>query len=210
MILELITKDRLFKAMNSYYYKFFKHKIDFIASLIAIILLMPLLLIIVIVIKLDSKGSIFYIKKRLGKNEEVFEFYKFRTMTDIDRDQYVQIFQGDSQITRVGGFLRRTKFDELPQLFNVIKGDLSIVGPRPCLPNMKDKFGSNKNFRFKVKPGLTSLAAIKGSIYLTWEEKGNWDMEYVKNLSFLTDIKIIFNTIRVVLLGEKKLFENKI
>ncbi|WBX76159.1 sugar transferase [Tenacibaculum ovolyticum] len=189
-------------------YSFFlKRVFDILLALIALIFLFPILLLVSVFIKMDTKGSFFYIKERVGKNEKLFKFYKFRTMTDRDRSQYKQVFEGDSEITKVGSVLRRTKIDELPQLLNVLKGDMSIIGPRPCLPNMKERFGVDWKDRFGVKPGLSSLAAVKGSIYLSFEEKGYWDKYYVDNLSFFMDIKIILKTIRIVLMGEKKLFK---
>ncbi len=189
------------------YKNFLKYVLDFVISLVVLIIILPLLVVIAIAIKLDSKGTVFYVKERLGKDEKPFLFYKFRTMTNVDRNQYEQVFEGNSEITRVGSILRRTKMDELPQLFNVLKGDMSIVGPRPCLPKIKEKFGEHWKERFKIKPGLTSLAATKGSIYLTFEDKGYWDMVYVKQRSFFMDIDIIFKTVKIVLFGEKKLFK---
>lgn len=192
------------------YSLFFKRIIDVLLVLIALIFLFPVLLLVAIFIKIDTKGSIFYIKERVGKDQKLFKFYKFRTMIDKERSQYKQVFEGDSEITKVGSVLRRTKIDELPQLLNVLIGDMSIVGPRPCLPMMKHRFGENWEKRFKEKPGLSSLAAVKGSIYLTFEEKGYWDKYYVDNLSFFLDVKIILKTIRIVLIGEKKLFNNQV
>ena len=135
--------------------------------------------------------------------------FKFRTMTHENHNLNIQVFAGDDRITRVGAILRRLKLDELPQLMNVLKGDMSIIGPRPCLPKIKEKFGKYANERFKVRPGLTSLAAIKGSIYLTWEEKGFFDVYYVNNLSFLLDFKIILQTMKVLIVGERRLFKGK-
>ncbi|MFT7900745.1 sugar transferase [Tenacibaculum ascidiaceicola] len=192
------------------YSLFFKRILDVLLALIALIFLFPVLLLVAIFIKIDTKGSIFYIKERVGKDQKLFKFYKFRTMIDKERSQYKQVFEGDSEITKVGSVLRRTKIDELPQLLNVLIGDMSIVGPRPCLPKMKHRFGENWEKRFKEKPGLSSLAAVKGSIYLTFEEKGYWDKYYVDNLSFFLDVKIILKTIRIVLIGEKTLFNNQV
>lgn len=188
------------------YKHFFKRILDIVLALTALLFLFPILLLVVILIKIDSKGSVFYIKERVGENEMLFDFYKFRTMTDVDRSQYKQVYQGDSEITKVGAVLRRSKIDELPQLLNVLIGDMSIIGPRPCLPNMQHRFGKYAEERFKAKPGLSSLAATKGSIYLTFEEKGYWDKYYVDNISFIMDIKIILKTIKVVVVGEAKMF----
>lgn len=192
-----------------FYNRIIKRIADIVLSLFALVMLSPFLIIIGLLIKVDSYGPIFFYQKRLGKNERLFIMYKFRTMTHDDHAMNLQVFSGDNRITRVGAVLRRLKLDELPQLINVIKGDMSVIGPRPCLPSIKEKFGKYANERFKVRPGLTSLAAIKGSIYLTWEEKGYFDVYYVNNLSFLLDIKIVLQTIRVLIVGERRLFKGK-
>ena len=191
-------------------YKYFlKEIIDIFFSTLLLILFFPLFILIGVLIKIDSKGPVFFKQIRLGKDEKLFKLFKFRSMTDKDHDNNGQIFSNDIEITKVGLILRRFKIDELPQLLNVVKGDMSIIGPRPCLPRIKNKFGKYANNRFKVKPGLTSLAAVKGSIFLSWEEKGYYDSLYVKNLSFLLDLRIVLNTIRVLIIGEKKLFYKK-
>ncbi len=192
----------------SLYKSVFKRLFDIFLAIISLILLFPFLLIVSILIKIDTKGPILYIQKRLGKNESLFDLYKFRSMTDKHRENHRQIFEGDVEVTRAGRFLRRTKLDELPQLMNVIFGEMSIIGPRPCLVSTKESFGKYAEKRFDVKPGISSLAATKGSIYLSWEEKGYWDEYYVNNVSFKLDALIIFKTINVVIFGEKKMFKN--
>ena len=188
------------------YALFLKGFLDFIVAFTTIVLLSPFLLFIAMMIKLDSKGPVLYKQERLGKNQKTFILLKFRSMTNKVRNEHRQIFLGDKEVTKVGELLRRTKTDELPQLINVLLGDMSVVGPRPCLPTVKDKFGKYANYRFQVLPGLTSLAAVKGSIYLNWEQKGIYDYLYVRKLSFNIDIFIIYQTIKVILLGEKRLF----
>ena len=195
--------------MNSFYTKYLKKLIDITISLISLILLSPLLLLVSILIRIDSKGPAFFKQQRLGKSQVPFLLYKFRTMSHKTRNVHRQIFDGDSEVTRLGSFLRRTKIDELPQLVNVFLGNMSIVGPRPCLPEAKAKFGKFSKNRFEVKPGLSSLAAVKGSIYLTWEQKGIYDYLYVKNESLQLDLWIIYSTLKVVLKGEKKMFGNQ-
>jgi len=192
-----------------FYSVIIKRIADIVLSLFALVLLTPILILVGLLIKVDSQGPIFFIQKRLGKNERLFSMFKFRTMTHHNHNLNIQVFAGDDRITRVGAILRRLKWDELPQLINVLKGDMSIIGPRPCLPSIKEKFGKYANERFKVRPGLTSLAAIKGSIYLTWEEKGHFDVYYVNNLSFLLDFKIVLQTIKVLIVGERRLFQGK-
>ena len=192
-----------------FYRVIIKRIADIILSLFGLVLLTPILILVGLIIKVDSHGPIFFVQKRLGKNERLFSMFKFRTMTHENHNLNIQVFAGDDRITRVGAILRRLKLDELPQLMNVLKGDMSIIGPRPCLPKIKEKFGKYANERFKVRPGLTSLAAIKGSIYLTWEEKGFFDVYYVNNLSFLLDFKIILQTMKVLIVGEMRLFKGK-
>lgn len=190
------------------YKKYFKRLIDVCFSITSLFILSPLFLLVVILIRIDSKGPAFFNQFRIGKDQIRFKLYKFRTMTHKMRDTHYQIFEGDSEVTKIGSFLRRTKIDELPQILNVLLGSMSIVGPRPCLPELKDKFGKFANYRLSVKPGLTSLAAIKGSIYLTWDQKGTYDYIYIKKESLSLDLMILFETIKVVILGEKKIFNS--
>lgn len=189
----------------SYIY-FTKRILDVLIASIVLLILFPLLLLIGIGIKLDSRGPVLFKQARLGQNEKMFVLFKFRSMTHKNRIEHRQIFSGDIEVTKVGSFLRRTKMDELPQLFNVLLGQMSIVGPRPCLPEIKSKFGKFAKHRFSVKPGLTSLAAIKGSVYLTWDQKGIYDYIYVRRASFFVDLFIIVETIKVIFMGEKRMF----
>lgn len=190
-------------------YIVFKRIIDFLLSLLAIILLSPILIIVAIFIKIDSRGPIFYKQTRFGKNKKKFILLKFRSMTHKQRTNHQQILKGNSEVTKIGRVMRRTKIDELPQLFNVLRGEMSIVGPRPCLPEMENRFGKYSSLRFDAKPGLTSYAAIKGSIYLSWEQKGIYDYIYIKNISLVLDCLIIIETFKVMTIGEEKLFLSK-
>lgn len=180
-----------------------KRVFDLFVALITLILLFPVLLIVVFFIKIESHGPLFYTQQRLGKNGDVFEILKFRSMTDEEREHNVQTLGNEAEVTKVGKVIRRFKIDELPQLLNVVKGDMSIVGPRPCLPNLIDSFNEDGRSRLLVRPGLTGLAQINGNIHLTWEERWKYDREYVEKMSLILDIKIILNTVVIVFLGEQ-------
>lgn len=186
------------------YKSFIKRFLDFLISLLIILFLVPLFIVLYILVKLDSKGDFFFFQERLGKNGQIFKVFKIRTMTDKVRVADREILKGDSEVTRMGNILRRLKIDELPQIINIFKGDMSFVGPRPCLPNQITEFNEDGKTRILVTPGLTGLAQTNGNIYLTWEERWKYDRFYVENLSFFLDIAIVFKTVLIVLLGEQK------
>ncbi len=186
-------------------YFFIKRIIDIVLSLLAVFLLIIPGIVIAIFIKIDSKGSIFFKQRRIGKNKKYFIIYKFRTMrSDTPTNIPTHLLENpDFYITRVGKILRRTSLDELPQIINILKGDMSIVGPRPALWNQedlileRDKYGANN-----IRPGLTGLAQINGRDELEISEKAKLDGEYVKNMSFSSDLKIFVSTIFKVLKHE--------
>lgn len=180
-----------------------KRLFDLLISGVAIVLLSPLFLLSVFIIKLTSKGPVFYFQERLGKGGKTFQVYKFRTMTNTSRKLDVQVDSSNNEVTLYGKFARRLKIDELPQLFNVLNGDMSIVGPRPCLPSLESEFNEDGKKRLQVRPGLTGVAQVNGNIYLSWEERWKYDRYYVENQSFMLDLKIIARTVVVVVLGEK-------
>lgn len=186
------------------YKNYVKRFFDFLISLLIILFLVPLFIILYILVKMDSKGDFFFFQERLGKNGQIFKVFKIRTMTDKVRVADREILKGDSEVTRMGTVLRRLKIDELPQIINIFKGDMSFVGPRPCLPNQIMEFNEDGKTRILVTPGLTGLAQTNGNIYLTWEERWKYDRYYVENLSFFLDIAIVFKTVLIVLLGEQK------
>lgn len=183
----------------------FKRLFDFFISFDILLLLFPLFIIVAVLIKLDSKGPIFYLQSRVGENGRVFRIYKLRTMTNKERDPNVkQTYLQDPDITRIGGLLRRFKIDELPQIWNVFIGDMSLVGPRPALPSLYEKFGEIAKKRCEVRPGMTGWAQVNGNIYLPWEERLCLDREYVDRMSFMLDLRILVKTVAIVLFGEEK------
>lgn len=187
------------------YKHFLKRVIDFILSLIGLIVLSPVFIILCIWIKLDSKGSIFFRQKRVGKNKKHFNILKFRTMyIDTPKDMPTHMLSNpDQYITKAGKFLRKTSLDELPQIINILKGEMAIIGPRPALWNQddliaeRDKYGAND-----IKPGLTGWAQINGRDELEIDVKAALDGEYVRRMSFPFDVKCFFGTITSVLKHE--------
>lgn len=183
-------------------YPVFKRLLDFILSSIAILILWPVFLIIAILIKIDSKGPVFFTQRRIGKHKTQFNILKFRTMrTDTPNDMPTHMLQNPEVfITKLGKFLRKTSLDELPQIINIVKGDMSIVGPRPALWNQydliaeRDRYGAND-----IYPGLTGWAQINGRDELSLVIKANFDGEYVDRMSFIFDAEIFFKTIFSVL-----------
>lgn len=189
-------------------YLIFKRLIDVLVSLVILLFLFPFLILVVFLIKIDSKGPIFYLQSRVGKNGHFFKVYKFRTMTNKQRDPNAkQTFLDDPDITRIGSLLRRFKIDELPQIWNVFVGDMSLVGPRPVLPSLYEKYGNLANKRCCVRPGITGWAQVNGNIYLPWEKRLLLDSEYVDRISFMFDLRILVKTVAIVLLGEDKFIE---
>lgn len=179
-------------------YKIIKRFMDLFLSLVGVILLSPIFILLIIFIKLDSKGPVFFKQKRIGQNKKYFMIYKFRTMyTDTPKDMPTHLLQDPSKcITKVGGFLRRTSLDELPQIINILKGEMSIVGPRPALWNQDDLIAERDRYEANDVPvGLTGWAQINGRDELPIFDKAKLDGDYVKNKSILLDIKCIFLTV---------------
>jgi lipopolysaccharide/colanic/teichoic acid biosynthesis glycosyltransferase len=174
---------------------------DFILSLIAIVLLSPLLLILAILVSLKLGKPVIFVQKRPGLNEKIFNMYKFRTMTNATNENG-ELLNDVERLTSFGKFLRATSLDELPELFNILKGEMSIVGPRPLLVQYLNLYDNNQKRRHDVRPGLTGLAQVNGRNAISWEDKFNFDIEYVDTLSFKNDLKIILNTVRKVLIKE--------
>lgn len=183
-------------------YQYIKRFIDIVLSLGAIVFLSPVLLVLAVLIKLDSKGPVLFRQKRVGKGKTHFEILKFRTMyADVPKDVPTHLLADPaSKITKIGRFLRKSSLDELPQIFNILKGEMSIIGPRPALWNQfdlieeRDKYGAND-----VRPGLTGLAQVMGRDELPIDIKAKYDGDYVRDITFKNDVKIFFKTIFSVL-----------
>ena len=179
------------------YSRCFKRPMDFVLSLIAIIILSPILLIVAILVRTKLGSPVIFRQKRPGLNEKIFTLYKFRTMTD-KRDKSGKLLPDSDRLTKFGKFLRSTSLDELPELFNILKGDMSIVGPRPQLVRDMVFMSKKQRQRHRVLPGLTGWAQVNGRNGVTWEEKLDLDLEYLNNITFLGDWKIIFMTVAKV------------
>ena len=180
------------------YANFFKRMIDFTLSFIGLIVLSPVLLLLTIIGAVKMKGNPFFTQERPGKNEKIFKLVKFRTMTN-EKDANGNLLPDDKRLIPYGVMLRKTSLDELPELWNILKGDLAIVGPRPLLVKYLPLYNEQQRHRHDVRPGLTGYAQVNGRNALSWEEKFNYDIEYVNNITFWGDIKIILDTVRVVL-----------
>jgi undecaprenyl phosphate N,N'-diacetylbacillosamine 1-phosphate transferase len=184
-------------------YKYVKRILDIIFSLIGLMVLSPILLIVSIAILIDSKGPIIFQQDRLGFNGDVFKIYKFRSMCVGAEKSGVYETKGDSRVTFVGRIIRKTSIDELPQFLNILKGDMSFIGPRPTLtyhPWSFNKYTDEQKKRFSVRPGVTGWAQINGRKDVPWDKRLEFDVEYVNNISFGFDIKILFLTIIKVLI----------
>lgn len=176
------------------YEKYIKRMLDFILSLIALICLSPVLLIVSILVRTKLGSPIIFKQQRPGKNEKIFTLYKFRTMTD-EKDENGKLLPDSQRLTKIGKFLRSTSLDELPELINIIKGDMAIVGPRPQLIRDMLFMNNEQRKRHTVRQGLTGLAQVNGRNNISWEEKLNYDLEYIKKITFFTDMKIILKTV---------------
>ncbi len=180
---------------------FLKRAFDIAVSLlgIALCVVIPIFIVVPIAIRLDSKGPAIFKQIRAGKDGKLFTMYKYRTMILERYDKEGNEIMSENRITKLGKFLRKTSIDELPQLFNILEGTMSVVGPRPMLDYQVDRCEGEEVLRFQVKPGLTGLAQAKGRNNLSWPERIQYDIRYVKNFSFWLDIKILFMTVLAVL-----------
>ena len=183
------------------YAKYFKRILDFILSLIAIIVLSPVFLIIAILVKIKLGSPIIFKQERPGKDEKIFTLYKFRTMTD-EKDENGNLLPDEKRLTKFGKTLRSTSLDELPELFNILKGDMAIVGPRPLLVKYLPYYTKEERHRHDVRPGLTGLAQIHGRNATNWTDRFNYDVEYTNKITFFNDIKILIKTIMKVIKKE--------
>ena len=181
------------------YKHFFKRLIDFSVALIVLICISPLLLVVTLWLHFANKGGgTFFLQERPGKNGKIFKVIKYKTMTD-ERDEQGQLLPDDKRLTPVGSFVRSTSIDELPQLFNVLKGDMSLIGPRPLLPQYLALYSPSQARRHEVRPGISGWAQCHGRNAISWTQKFEYDVWYVDHVSFLTDMKVIYYTIKAVL-----------
>lgn len=179
------------------YARFIKRLLDIILSLLAIIILLPVLLILAILVRINLGFPIIFSQERVGKDEKTFIMYKFRSMTD-SRDENGELLPDQQRQTKLGIFLRGTSLDELPELFNILKGDISIVGPRPLLMSYLPYYTLEERKRHNVRGGLTVPEVLHGNVNPTWEEQFSYEVDYVKNVSFLLDCKIILHTFLIL------------
>lgn len=186
--------------------KVIKRLNDIIFSLIVFIVLLPIWIIVAIIIKVTSPGPVFFLQDRPGQYKKIFKIYKFRTMR-LGSEKMVkgqEVMKDDDRITSIGKFLRRSKIDEIPQVLNVLKGEMSLIGPRPERIASLEDYDNDISKRLNMRPGMTGLAQVSGNIYLDLQERYKFDVYYVDNYSLWLDIKIIFRTVGVVLFGEDR------
>lgn len=183
------------------YKDFFKRLIDFVLSTLGFILLFPLFLIVALLLLIANRGNPFFIQQRPGKNAKIFKVIKFRTMNN-KRDDNGKLLPDADRLTPVGKFIRSTSLDEIPQLLNVIIGDMSLIGPRPLLVRYLDRYTAEQARRHEVRPGITGWAQVNGRNAISWEKKFTLDVYYVDHLSFIFDLKILFTTLQKVLRRE--------
>lgn len=176
------------------YERCFKRPIDIFCSLLTLLVFWWLLLIIAILVRVKLGSPVLFKQERPGKNEKIFRLYKFRTMTD-ERDENGNLLPDDVRLTKFGRFLRKTSLDELPEVINILKGDMSIVGPRPLLVEYLPRYNEEQRHRHDVRPGLSGYAQVNGRNGLKWEDKFKLDIEYVNKITFIGDVKIIINTV---------------
>jgi len=180
---------------------FFKRLIDLFLSLSALLIISPIIMLIILFLAVANDGKPFFIQKRPGKNAKIFSIIKFKTMND-RKDASGKLLSDEVRLTKIGSFVRKTSLDEIPQLINVIKGDMSLIGPRPLLTQYVPLYSEYQKMRHEVKPGITGWAQVNGRNAISWQQKFEYDVWYVKNLSFVLDLKILLLTIKKVFKSE--------
>ncbi len=178
-----------------------KRPLDFCLSLLALILLSPVLLVLMVLVRTKLGSPIFFCQERPGKDGKIFKLYKFRTMTDA-KDAEGNLLPDEERLTGFGRLLRSTSLDELPELWNILRGDMSVVGPRPLLVKYLPRYNEHQARRHEVRPGFTGLAQVHGRNAITWEEKFDWDVKYVDDITFAGDVKIVLDTVKTVIKKE--------
>lgn len=180
------------------YRRFFKRLLDILLSLCILVLLSPVYVILIVLVRIKLGSPVFFRQERPGLNGEIFTLYKFRTMTDA-RDKGGKLLPDKDRLTSFGKFLRSSSLDELPEFFNILKGDMSFIGPRPLLVSYLPYYTERESLRHTVRPGLTGLAQVSGRNFIDWDRRLAKDVEYVEGLSFLMDLKVLFLSVKVVL-----------
>ena len=175
------------------YKTYLKRILDTILAFIGLVILSPILVVVILLLALANKGKPFFFQVRPGLNEQLFNIIKFKTMTD-KKDKAGNLLPDKERLTKIGSFVRKTSLDELPQLINVLKGDMSLIGPRPLLPEYLPLYSNEQKKRHNVKPGITGWAQVNGRNAISWQQKFEYDVCYVNNISFLTDVNIFFKT----------------
>ena len=191
------------------YRTFLKSFIDFFVSFMIIIIAFPILIIVTFLLFISNQGKPFFFQIRPGKNEQLFKIIKFKTMND-KKDSDGNLLSDAQRLTKIGNFVRKTSLDELPQLLNVLKGDMSLIGPRPLLPEYLPLYNETQRKRHEVKPGITGWAQVNGRNAISWEQKFEYDVWYVNHVSFLLDCKIVYLTINKVFKREGITSENSV
>jgi lipopolysaccharide/colanic/teichoic acid biosynthesis glycosyltransferase len=183
------------------YKSFFKRLIDFFVAFIVLLVILPIFLLLIVFLTIANYGNPFFVQRRPGKNGAIFSIIKFKTMND-RKDDKGNLLSDAERLTTTGSFVRKTSLDELPQLLNVLKGDMSLIGPRPLLPQYLSLYNDIQNRRHEVKPGITGWAQVNGRNAISWDKKFELDVWYVDNISFMTDLRIFFKTIKKVFVSE--------
>jgi undecaprenyl phosphate N,N'-diacetylbacillosamine 1-phosphate transferase len=183
------------------YKSFFKRTIDFLAAFFALLLISPIFLLLILFLAIANDGKPFFVQRRPGKNGVVFSIIKFKTMND-RKDANGNLLPDADRLTKVGSFVRKTSLDEIPQLLNVVKGNMSLIGPRPLLVQYLPLYNDFQKNRHNVRPGITGWAQVNGRNAISWEKKFKYDVWYVNNISFVLDIKIVLLTIKKVFISE--------
>ncbi len=191
-------KNKSVHKFKGVYEKYVKRPLDAFLATGALIVFSPIMLVVAILVRTKLGSPVLFTQERPGKDEKIFKLYKFRTMTD-ERDENGELLPDDVRLTKFGKMLRATSLDELPELINIVKGDMAVVGPRPLLVRYLDRYNEHQKRRHEVRTGFTGLAQVSGRNAISWEEKFDYDVQYVDNVTFKGDAQIILDTVKVVL-----------